>query len=114
MEIQPQTIRIYQTSEGKHPYLDWYDNLKEMKTKVVILKRVDRIALGNFGDCKSLKDGLYELRIDYGPGYRIYFAQEKAQIVLLLCAGDKSTQATDILKAKEYYDDFRIRTHNLL
>ena len=110
MEIQSQTILNYQTSEGKQPFDDWYNTLKETKTRLIIRKRINRLALGNFGDCKTLKDGLFEVRIDYGPGYRLYFAQEGQQIILLLSGGDKSTQEVDIQKAKEYYDDYKSRT----
>lgn len=71
--------------------------------------RIDRLQLGNFGNCKSVGDGIFELKIDYGPGYRIYFSKIKRQAVILLSAGDKSTQSGDLKKAKLYLDDYKIR-----
>jgi putative addiction module killer protein len=72
--------------------------------------RIDRLALGNFGDCKSLGGGLFELRIDWGPGYRLYYAMIHRTCVLLLCAGDKSKQSSNIQHAREYLRDYRERT----
>jgi putative addiction module killer protein len=73
----------------------------------IILKKVKRIALGNFGDTKSLGDGVYELRIDIGPGYRVYYGLDGKTVVLLLSGGDKSTQIKDIKQAKEYWNDYK-------
>ncbi|MCL1468331.1 type II toxin-antitoxin system RelE/ParE family toxin [Argonema galeatum] len=69
----------------------------------------ERVELGNFGDCRSVGEGISELRINYGPGYRIYFGQLGTTIVLLLCGGDKSTQQEDITKAKEYWEEYEKR-----
>lgn len=110
MEISAKTVRTYQSSDGKCPFDEWYLRLKDTKTRLVIRKRINRLVLGNFGDSKSLKDRLFELRIDYGPGYRLYFTQEDQEIILLLLGGDKSTQTADIERAKEYYDDYKSRT----
>ncbi|RKZ91012.1 MAG: hypothetical protein DRR19_08385 [Candidatus Parabeggiatoa sp. nov. 1] len=68
--------------------------------------RIDRLIRGHFGDSKSVGEGVYELRIDYGPGYRVYFGKVGLTIVLLLCGGDKSTQQVDIHKAKTYWHDY--------
>ena len=70
---------------------------------------MDRVSLGNLGDCHGVGDGVQELRIDYGPGYRVYFGQLGSTIVLLLCGGDKSTQANDIEQAKHYWNEYRRR-----
>ena len=67
------------------------------------------MGLGNLGDCHGVGDGVQELRIDYGPGYRVYFGQVGSTIVLLLCGGDKSTQAKDIEQAKRYWSEYRRR-----
>lgn len=75
--------------------------------------RLDRLKLGNFGDCKTLQEGVSELRIHYGPGIRIYYGKIGNRIVLLLCGGDKDSQDNDINKAKEYLKDYQSRgLHN--
>jgi putative addiction module killer protein len=72
--------------------------------------QVNRLAFGSFGDWKSVGDGVSELRIDYGPGYRVYFGRKGKTVVILLCGGDKSSQKTDIKTAKEYWKDYEKRT----
>ena len=79
----------------------WLKKLKDIKAKVSIIRRVDRIKNGNFGDCKSVGESVYELRITTGPGYRVYYTQEEGEIVILLIGGDKSSQSEDITKAKK-------------
>ncbi len=74
------------------------------------MARIDRLSAGNFGDCKSLRGGLFELRIDWGPGYRVYYGLVGKACVLLLCGGDKRKQASDIKRALEYLKDYRERT----
>jgi putative addiction module killer protein len=78
----------------------WRTRLKEVRTRAVIASRLDRLAFGNAGDVKPVGEGISELRIDYGPGYRIYFQRRGERITLLLCGGDKSTQVKDIQSAK--------------
>lgn len=75
--------------------------------KAQIKNRMDRLALGHWGDWKSVGEGVYELRIQYGGGYRIYFAEQGSSIILLLIGGSKRTQARDIEKAKRYWKDFQ-------
>lgn len=106
MEAQPREIQNYLTREGRSPFQEWLNSLRDMKARVRIEKRLERVSLGNLGDYRSLGEGVYELKIDYGPGYRIYFGQRGSTIVLLLCGGDKSTQEQDILRAKEYWRDY--------
>ncbi len=106
VEAQPREIQNYLTAEGRSPFQEWLDSLRDIKAKVRIEKRLERVALGNLGDYRSVGEGVYELKIDYGPGYRIYFGQIGSTIVLLLCGGDKSTQEQDILRAKEYWRDY--------
>jgi putative addiction module killer protein len=107
MSAQPREIQQYITSDGKIPFDEWLNSLRDIRAKARIAQRLDRLQLGNLGDYKSIGDGLYELRIDYGSGYRIYFGQIGLVVILLLCGGDKSTQNRDIRKAKEYWRDFR-------
>jgi putative addiction module killer protein len=107
MEGELRQIQRYVTAEGKIPFSDWFNNLKDIQAKLKITKRIARVELGNLGDCKSVGDGVFELRINYGPGYRIYFGQIDLVIILLLCGGDKQTQAQDIQKAKGYWQDYK-------
>ena len=73
---------------------------------------MDRLKLGNFGDCNSVGEGIRELKLDFGPGYRVYFGQIAKKCVLLLVGGSKRTQAKDIAKAKDYFDDFNRSEEN--
>ena len=82
-------------------FTKWIENLKDLRAKVRILARIDRIELGNFGDVSPVGEGVSEMRIFYGPGYRVYFVQRGSEVVILLSGGDKSTQTKDIIKAKE-------------
>jgi putative addiction module killer protein len=100
-------LRRYQTASGRDVFGDWLSGLKDIRTMAKILARVDRLALGNFGDCKSLGAGLFELRIDWGPGYRVYYAMIGKACILLLCGGDKGKQSADIRRAAEYLKDYR-------
>ncbi len=99
-------IQIYQTDMGREPFNIWFNKL-EKTTKAVIDARFERIKIGNLGDCTPLKHGLWEFRIDYGPGYRIYFGKISNQIILLINAGDKGNQGRDIEKAKKYWLDYK-------
>lgn len=83
--------------------------LRDSKTRARIEVRLARLAAGNFGDYKSVREGVMELRIDCGPGYRVYFARPGDAVVLLLCGGDKHKQNTDIRLAIEYWQDFKRR-----
>ena len=80
-------------------YSDWFDSLRDRQARARINIRIRRLSLGNFGDAKMVGEGVSELRIDYGPGYRVYFVKRDKQIVILLAGGDKSTQERDIKKA---------------
>ncbi|MFM7880807.1 MAG: type II toxin-antitoxin system RelE/ParE family toxin [Microcystis panniformis] len=109
MAAQPKEIRRYVTSDGKVPFAQWLDSLRDIKAKTKIAQRLNRVNLGNLGDYKSVGAGVYELRIDYGSGYRVYFGQIGTTIILLLCGGDKKTQAKDIEIAQKYWQDYRSR-----
>lgn len=85
----------------------WLSKLKDIKGKVSILRRIDRLKKGNFGDHKSLGDNVSELRISSGPGYRVYYTKVGNEIIVLLIAGDKSSQSDDINKAKELAKDYK-------
>lgn len=107
--ILPLEIRRYLTANGTDIVGEWLAGLKDVRTRAKIVARIDRLATGNFGDCKSLRGGLHELRIDWGPGYRVYFATVAKACVLLLCGGSKGKQASDIDRALEYLSDYKER-----
>ncbi|MEQ8384840.1 MAG: type II toxin-antitoxin system RelE/ParE family toxin [Coleofasciculus sp. A1-SPW-01] len=109
MEVQPREIQNYLTAEGRSPFEEWLDALRDTKGRGKIDNRLRRIQLGNLGDYRSVGKGVFELRINYGPGYRVYFGQMGTTIVILLCGGDKSTQAQDIRNAQEYWRDYERR-----
>jgi putative addiction module killer protein len=103
-------IEVRHYVAGKDLFDDWLTQLADARAQAKIAIRINRIAAGNFGDCKSLGQGLYELRIDWGPGYRIYYAMIDRERVLLLCGGDKRKQASDIDRALQYLDDYKERS----
>lgn len=104
------TVLVYQSADGSQPFMDWLDALKDRQARARIRTRVDRLSLGNPGDHRALDGGVSELRIDWGPGYRVYFAQTGDVILLLLCGGDKTTQQKDISHAKACLQDYKNRT----
>ncbi len=102
-------LRVYQTAEGKRPFDEWLQTLRDRKAAHVIRTRLDRLAYGLAGKCEPVGEGVFELKIYYGPGYRVYFGQEGASITLLILGGDKSRQVADIFKAKQYWRDYQGR-----
>ena len=100
-------VLTYTDDDGQKPYADWLDKLPDKHAKTRVLVRVGRMAAGNFGDCKPVSDGVWELRIDWGPGYRVYYAQSGKHLVLLLTGGDKRKQQTDIATAVNYWNDWK-------
>ena len=107
MDVKPRELVEYETENGKSPFSEWLSNLKDINARALVRKRLNRIRLGNFGNTESVGDGVYELKIFYGPGYRAYYALDGETLVILLCGGDKSSQGKDIQKAKEYWQDYR-------
>ncbi len=103
-------IRHYLTADGKDVFLDWLRRVRDPIAKVQIVKRVNRVEQGNFGDHKFSRDGVWELRIDQGAGYRVYYAQAASQVVLLLAGGDKRSQDADIERAIRHWQDWQRRT----
>ncbi|MDQ6893733.1 MAG: type II toxin-antitoxin system RelE/ParE family toxin [Acidobacteriota bacterium] len=90
-------IEVRQT----HVYADWFDGLRDSEARARILVRIRRLSIGNPGDVRPVGEGVSEMRIDYGPGYRIYFANRGEQLVILLAGGDKRSQARDIRTARD-------------
>jgi putative addiction module killer protein len=106
MEVTARILEIYQDENGKTPFEVWFHSLKDRMARRKIRKRLDRAEEGNLGECNSVGEGVYEMKIDYGPGYRIYFGQEGPKLTILLCGGDKSTQQKDIKKAQTYWFNY--------
>ncbi len=102
-------IREFLTDEGRNPFRTWMKSLKDKEIKARVRTRLTRVALGNLGDSKSLSSGLYEIRFTIGAGYRIYYCMDGEAIVILLCAGDKSSQTKDIERARGYLDSYKRR-----
>jgi len=100
-------LRRYLTGSGRDVFGEWLAGLRDARTKAKIVARIDRLSAGNFGDCKALRGGLFELRINWGPGYRVYYALVGRACVLLLCGGDKRKQSSDIKRELEYLKDYR-------
>lgn len=103
-------VRHYVTRAGKDVFDDWLSQLPDARTQAKIATRINRLAAGNFGDCRPLRQGLCELRIDWGPGYRVYYVTLGRVCVLLLCGGDKRKQSADIDRALGYLKDYKERT----
>lgn len=104
-------LRYYQTINGKEPFQEWLNDLQDTVAVLQVTKRVRRLALGNRGDSSSVGDGVFELRIHYGPGYRVYYAEHGKEVVVLLFAGSKNSQQRDIEKAITYWKDYLERYH---
>jgi len=103
-------LYYYQTAAGEKPFVQWLAGLTDRQARVRIEARLARVAAGNFGDVEPVGEGVQELRIDWGPGYRVYFSRVGQVIVLLLCGGDKRTQQKDIKRAKDYFEDYKTRS----
>ncbi len=96
----------YLTENNKNPFRKWLEGLHDRQARAKIRVRLNRIRLGNFGDSKSVGDGVHEIRVRYGPGYRVYFGHKGNTVVILLFGGDKKTQSKDIALAKRYWSDY--------
>ncbi|HEX4584296.1 MAG TPA: type II toxin-antitoxin system RelE/ParE family toxin [Burkholderiaceae bacterium] len=102
-------IRRYRTAAGDEPFTEWMAELSDRQARARILARLERLELGNLGDCKSLRDGVSEFRIDWGPGYRVYFGRDGQTLIILLCGGDKRKQAADIERAVQLWTEYENR-----
>lgn len=104
-------IQTYHTATGHEVFADWLHRLRDTRAKVAIIRRVNRMEHGNFGDHKPCRKGVWELRIDVGSGYRVYYARSGKAVILLLCGGDKRTQQSDITRAGKYWLDWQQRSN---
>lgn len=99
-------IEVYTDEKGKSPFAEWLFSL-DTSAQLRVAARIDRMRDGNFGDSKTLQEGLSELRFHFGSGYRVYYGKVGRRIVLLLCGGDKGSQQRDMKKALKYWEDYK-------
>ena len=104
---QTRELQIYRDPNGREPFTEWLKSLRDRTTRKRIQNQIARIESGNLGDHKPIGDGVFELRLQFGPGYRIYFGEVDNTIILLLCGGDKSSQDRDIEQAKDYWQEYK-------
>jgi putative addiction module killer protein len=102
-------IITYADANGKIPFREWLYAMQDKAGQKRIVARLARVTAGNLGDCKPLRDGVMELKIDFGPGYRVYLSRQGPVLVLLLCGGDKADQSRDIQRAIDYLNDWKQR-----
>lgn len=100
MSVKTRIIDYFTSPSGRQPARDWLDSIKDKITQAIIYKRIRQAGLGNFGKNRSVGHGVHELKIDYGPGYRVYYGIHKDELILLLMGGSKRTQNSDIEKAQ--------------
>ena len=103
MKVKERLVEYFYTASGKAPAKEWLNSIKDKLTQAILFKRIRQASLGNFGDSKSVGQGVLEMRIDFGPGYRIYYGIHKDDLILLLMGGSKRTQQNDIEKAQAFW-----------
>ena len=108
--INPKTVILYRNNSGEEPFVNWLNGLKDSQARRRVLARLRRIEQGNYGDCKYLHNGVFELRLFFGAGYRVYFAEDGDNIVVLLTGGHKGSQSKDIERAVKYWQEYQ--THD--
>jgi putative addiction module killer protein len=103
----PKEVVAFRAPEGQVPFEEWLDDLDDKRAVARILARLARVRQGNLVDCKPVGEGVSELRVDCGPGYRVYFGQNGRTLVVLLCGGDKRSQDRDVRLAKQFWQEFK-------
>ena len=106
MEPKSREARYYVIASGKAPCEEWLENLRDREGRAIIRARIKRLEQGIVGKRRPVGQGVMELKIDFGPGYRVYYGEDGGTLVILLCGGDKSTQGRDIEKAHEFWSDY--------
>ena len=104
---RPRELQFYQTSKGREPFTEWFKTIRDTRVQSSIRSRLLYLEQGNFGDYRSVGEGVFKLRIHLGAGYRVYFAEIDNTIVLLLSGGDKASQTRDIRRAKTYWQEYK-------
>ncbi|MGB8702842.1 MAG: type II toxin-antitoxin system RelE/ParE family toxin [Thermosynechococcaceae cyanobacterium] len=102
----PKRVIIYKNPDEVAPFKAWLNNLQDKVTRQRIIARISRMQQGNYGDWKPVGEGVNELRMFFGSGYRVYFGERNDDLVVLLCGGDKSSQGEDIAQAKAYWKEY--------
>jgi putative addiction module killer protein len=105
--VTPKRIIIYRDACGNEPFTSWFASLRDGKARSRIDARLRRLEQGLYGDCEPVGEGVLELRMFFGPGYRVYFGEDDKNIVVLLCGGDKDSQKQDIRAAKKYWKEYQ-------
>lgn len=105
-EAKTKQVIFYKTNQDNEPFTIWLNNLKDAPTRRRIITRLRRLEQGNYGDCKALGQGIYELRLFFGAEYRVYFGEDGDKLVIVLCGGDKSSQRKDIELAHAYWKEY--------
>ena len=101
MEGKATQVQFFKDEKGREPVAEWLDSL-DRSARAIVLTHIGKLRIGNFGRCRDLKGGLWELKINFGPGYRAYFYKKGTTVVVLLCGGDKAGQVRDIERARRY------------
>jgi putative addiction module killer protein len=109
MQIKQRMVDYYKTPGGKEPAREWLSSVKDKLTQAILYKRIRQAGLGQFGKVRNLSDGVWELKIDYGPGYRVYYGIHGDQLILILMGGSKRTQTSDINKARSFWIEWKVR-----
>ena len=107
MQPNKRRVKYFVTDDGRGLFFEWFNRLKDARGQVAIVRRIDRVEDGNFGDHSYVGQGVWELRIHFGPGYRVYYGEDGHFLVILLCGGDKHSQNKDIRKAQELWQVYR-------
>jgi putative addiction module killer protein len=107
MQIKQRAVAYYQPPAGKIPVQEWLSSIKDKLTQAILYKRIRQAGLGQFGKTRNVGDGVWELKIDYGPGYRVYYGVHDDKLILILIGGSKRTQTADIKKARGYWNEWK-------
>ena len=107
MQIKQRVVNYYKTPTGKVPAKEWLSAVKDTLTQAILYKRIRQAGLGQLGKTRNVGDGVWDLKIDYGPGYRVYYGINGDELILILMAGSKRTQSADIKKAHAYWIEWK-------
>ena len=110
MQIKPRDVQYYETPTGKLPAKDWLESVKDSLTQAILYKRIRQAGLGQFGKTRNVGEGVSELKVDYGPGFRVYYGIHEDKLILILLAGSKRSQESDIKKSKAYWAEWKGRS----